>query len=212
PRWTRGARAADHRPRLWQQRGGCVGAPAYRSSHRQSKRLSDQRHDRSGECSARSGRRPMKSFRLGLSALVLLLGAGCMVGPDYSKPSVPMTAGYKEDQGWKLARPLDQIPRGNWWEILGDPKSNALEEQVSEANQNVKVAEARFRQARALIGFFRAGLFPLVTAGASASSLRNSPNRTNGSAFGGASSRDFLLTGDVSYEIDLWGRIRRSVT
>jgi NodT family efflux transporter outer membrane factor (OMF) lipoprotein len=154
----------------------------------------------------------MKLFRLGLTSLVLLLGAGCMVGPDYYQPSVPMTAAYKEDQGWKLARPLDHIPRGKWWEIFGDPQLNALEEQVSEANQNVKVAEARFRQARALIGFFRAELFPLVTAGASASSLRNSPNRLNGSAFGGASSRDFLLTGDVSYEIDLWGRIRRSVT
>jgi len=170
----------------------------------------------------------MKSFRLGLSALVLLLGAGCMVGPDYSKPSVPMTAGYKEDQGWKLARPLDQIPRGNWWEIFGDPQLNALEEQVSEANQNVKVAEARFRQARALIGFFRAGLFPLVTAGASALSVRRStlsPFSSSGASTGtsssggssggsssGASTGEFLLTGDVSYEIDLWGRIRRSVT
>jgi NodT family efflux transporter outer membrane factor (OMF) lipoprotein len=170
----------------------------------------------------------MKSFRLGLTALVLLLGAGCMVGPDYSKPSVPMTAAYKEDQGWKLARPLDQIPRGNWWEIFGDPQLNALEEQVSEANQNVKVAEARFRQARALIGFFRAGLFPLVTAGASALSVRRStlsPFSSSGASTGtpssggssggsssGASTGEFLLTGDVSYEIDLWGRIRRSVT
>src|ERR1700754_1130816 len=116
----------------------------------------------------------MKWFRLGLTALVLLLGAGCMVGPDYSKPSVPMTAAYKEDQGWKLARPRDDIPRGKWWEIFGDPQLNALEEQVAEANQNVKVAEAQFRQARALIGFFRAGLFPTVSAGASASSLRDS--------------------------------------
>jgi len=89
---------------------------------------------------------------------------------------------------------------------------NALEEQVAEANQNVKVAEARFRQARALIGFFRAGLFPLVTAGAGASSLRDSPNAPFGSSRDKASTRDFLLTGDVSYEIDLWGRIRRSVT
>jgi NodT family efflux transporter outer membrane factor (OMF) lipoprotein len=170
----------------------------------------------------------MKSFRLGLTAVVLLLSAGCMVGPDYSTPSVPMTAAYKEDQGWKLARPLDQIPRGKWWEIFGDPQLNVLEEQVSEANQNVKVAEARFRQARALIGFFRAGLFPTVTAGASALSVRRStlsPFSSSGASTGtssgggssggsssGASTGEFLLTGDVSYEIDLWGRIRRSVT
>ena len=90
----------------------------------------------------------MNSFRLGLAAVVVLLCAGCMVGPDYFKPSVPMTAAYKEGQGWKLAQPRDQIPRSKWWEIFGDAQLNALEEQVSEANQNVKVAEARFRQAR----------------------------------------------------------------
>ena len=159
----------------------------------------------------------MKSFDLGLTAVVVLLCAGCMVGPDYSKPSVPMTAAYKEDQGWKLARPRDDIPRGKWWEIFGDLQLNALEEQVSEANQNVKVAEAHFRQARALIGFFRAGLFPTVTAGGSALSVRNSqlsPSGTlsSGTSSSGASTGEFLLTGDISYEIDLWGRIRRSVT
>src|SRR5215468_12504224 len=122
----------------------------------------------------------MKSFFLGLTAVVVLLFAGCMVGPDYRRPSVPMTAAYKEDQGWKLARPRDDIPRGKWWEIFGDPQLNALEEQVAEANQNVKVAEARFRQARAMIAFFRAGLFPTVTAGASANSVRNSTVRPFG--------------------------------
>jgi NodT family efflux transporter outer membrane factor (OMF) lipoprotein len=158
----------------------------------------------------------MKSFYLGLTAVVLLLCAGCMVGPDYFKPSTPMTAAYKEDQGWKLARPSDTIPRGKWWETFGDPQLNALEEQVSQANQNVKVAEAHFRQARALIGFFRAGLFPTVTAGASALSVRNSQLSPSGTSSGtsssGASTGEFLLTGDISYEIDLWGRIRRSVT
>ena len=171
----------------------------------------------------------MKSFYLGLTAAVVLLCAGCMVGPDYFKPSVPMTAAYKEDQGWKVARPSDTIPRGKWWEIFGDPQLNALEEQVSEANQNVKVAEAHFRQARALIGFARAGLFPTVTAGTSALSVRNSTlspfsssgasssgtpssGGSGGSSSGGASTGEFLLTGDISYEIDLWGRIRRGVT
>ena len=155
----------------------------------------------------------MKSFRLGLTAVVVLLCAGCMVGPDYFKPSVPMTAAYKEDQGWKLARPRDDIPRGKWWEIFGDPQLNALEEQVSEANQNVKMAEARFRQARALIGFARAGLFPTVTAGASASSAARFAECAQPLVSSGTRPRgDFLLTGDISYEIDLWGRIRRSVT
>src|SRR5207302_8255820 len=173
-------------------------------------RFSDQWDDRSSEGSARSGRPAMKWFHLDLIAVVALLCAGCMVGPDYFRPSVPVTPAYKEDQGWKLAQPRDQIPRSKWWEIFGDPQLNALQEQVSEANQNVKVAEARFRQARALIGFARAGLFPTVSAGVSASSLRNST--TTQSPSSGASTRDFLLTGDVSYELDLWGRIRRGVT
>ena len=154
----------------------------------------------------------MKSFSFSLATIVALLCAGCMVGPDYFKPSVPMTATYKEDQGWKLARPSDAIPRGKWWEIFADPQLNALEVEVSEANQNVKVAEAHFRQARALIGFARAGLFPTVSAGFSASSLRDSTNRPFVTSANGASTGDFLLTGDISYEIDLWGRIRRSVT
>ena len=80
----------------------------------------------------------MKSFRFGLIAVVVLLCGGCMVGPDYYKSSVPMTAAYKEDRGWKLARPRDDISRGKWWEIFGDPQLNALEEQLIEANQNLK--------------------------------------------------------------------------
>ena len=151
----------------------------------------------------------MKLFRRSLSAAVALLCAGCMVGPNYRKPPVPMTPAYKEDAGWKIAEPKDQLPRGKWWEIFGDPQLSALEEQVNQANQNLKVAEARFRQARALTNFFRASLFPTVSAGISANSLRKSTNSSSGG--NGASTRDFLLSGDVSYELDLWGRIRRSI-
>ena len=103
----------------------------------------------------------MKSFYLGLTAVVVLLCAGCMVGPDYFKPSVPMTADLQGGPGLEArATPATHIPRGKWWEIFGDPQLNALEEQVSEANQNVKVAEAHFRQARALIGFCPRGIVP----------------------------------------------------
>jgi len=92
----------------------------------------------------------MKAFYLGLTAVVLLLCAGCMVGPDYFKPSAPMTAAYKEDQGWKLARPSDTIPRGKWWEIFGDPQLNALEEQVpGYANANA-VSAALAKRAEAV--------------------------------------------------------------
>ena len=155
----------------------------------------------------------MKLFYLGLTAAVVLLCAGCMVGPDYSKPSVPMTAGYKEDQGWKLARPLDHIPRGKWWEIFGDPQLNALEEQVTVANQDLKAAEARFRQARAMIGYARASEFPTISTGGGVSSVKrsaNAPYLTSTSKVGPTG--DFVLSFDLNYELDLWGRIRRTVT
>ena len=117
----------------------------------------------------------MKSLRLSLVGLVAMLLTSCMVGPNYSRPSVPMTTAYKESppagDGWKIAQPSDQTPRGNWWEIFGDPQLNALEEQVTVANQDLKAAEARFRQARAMIGFARASEFPTISTGLGISSI-----------------------------------------
>jgi len=76
-------------------------------------------------------------------------------------PTAP-TDTFKEVDGWKTAQPSDQINRGKWWEVFGDPKLNALEEQVSVSNQDLKVAEARFRQARALVHFNRSAEFPTI--------------------------------------------------
>jgi len=156
----------------------------------------------------------MMSLRLSLIGLAALLLMGCMVGPDYHRPSVPLTPTYKEapppGDGWKIAQPSDHISRGNWWEIFGDPQLNALAEQVAIANQDLKVAEARFREARALIRFNRAAEFPTISTGPSISSLGESSNRpfSTGSL---PSSGDFLLPFDFSYELDLWGRVRRTV-
>jgi NodT family efflux transporter outer membrane factor (OMF) lipoprotein len=146
--------------------------------------------------------------------------AGCTVGPKYVRPPVPMTPSYKEtppesyrEAGvWKPAQPADQELRGKWWEIFGDPELNTLEEQVTISNQDLKAAEARFREARALVGFNRASEFPTIAVGPSASYVKDSNNTPaypttvdrNGSG-------DFILPVDLSYEIDLWGRIRRTV-
>lgn len=156
----------------------------------------------------------MTYLRLSLVALAVLLLTSCMVGPDYTRPSVPMTLAYKEapppGEGWKLAQPSDERPRGQWWEIFGDPQLNALEAQVTAANQDLKVAEARFREARAMIGFARASEFPTISAGVGLSSIResrNAPFRIRSFPPSG----QFLLSFDLSYELDLWGRIRRTV-
>src|SRR5262249_10099210 len=98
-----------------------------------------------------------------LHALFALLLAGCMVGPDYKKQKVEVPEAYKENAEWKVAQPQDQLPRGKWWEIFGDPQLNALAEQVNVSNQSVQVALAQYRQARALIQEARSALFPTVS-------------------------------------------------
>ena len=135
-----------------------------------------------------------------------------MVGPDYQKPSVPMTPTYKEAEGWKAASPSDHLPRGPWWTIFGDPDLDALEAEITPANQNLKIAEARLREARALVRFNRAALFPSISTSAGAASVRestNAPFRGSGTNLG--NSGDLLLSLDMSYELDLWGRVRRTV-
>jgi len=157
----------------------------------------------------------------GILALLLgLLFAGCTVGPKYIKPTVPMTATYKEEapssfkesDQWQPARPGDQISRGKWWEIFGDPELNKLEEQIAASNQSLKVAEARFREARAAIRFNRASQFPTISTAPSASYVKNSDFSPNyPSRIQQASKGDFVLPFDLTYELDLWGRVRRSV-
>ncbi|HVT14587.1 MAG TPA: efflux transporter outer membrane subunit [Thermoanaerobaculia bacterium] len=143
-----------------------------------------------------------------------LAAAACAVGPHYKRPEAPVPAAFKEPPpgDWKPAQPNDAVLRGKWWEIFGDPALNALEEQVTVSNQNIAQAEAQFRGARAALGVVRAGLFPTVTAGASATRSRTPTLRAG--AAGTSSSGEttvFQVPIDLSYEIDLWGRIRRNI-
>ena len=87
---------------------------------------------------------------LALATAVLTLSTSCAVGPNYARPPVVTPAAYKELDGWKVAQPEDQAPRGAWWEIFNDPQLSALEEQVSAANQTLAVAAANYELARAL--------------------------------------------------------------
>jgi NodT family efflux transporter outer membrane factor (OMF) lipoprotein len=160
-------------------------------------------------------------FTFAIACSISLFLSGCMVGPKYVKPTVPMAPGFKEQppesfkesDGWKTAQPSDQTLRGNWWEIFGDPQLNALEEEVTVSNQNLKVAEARFRQARAMIRFNRSAEFPTITTSPSIANERlsaNQPYFPQSLANNGTGS--FTLPLDLSYEVDLWGRIRRTVS
>jgi NodT family efflux transporter outer membrane factor (OMF) lipoprotein len=177
----------------------------------------------------RAGRRLGLALIAGLAALVCY--TGCSVGPNYVKPQAPVPSSYKENVNWKTAQPKDQLPRGKWWLIYNDPKLNALEDQVDISNQNIAQAEANFRQAVAQITVARAAYFPTVSGGPSWSrfkrseSLGNTRSTSGGAAgtssstsggggigtFSGQTLNDYLLNFLATWELDIWGLVRRSV-
>jgi NodT family efflux transporter outer membrane factor (OMF) lipoprotein len=143
-----------------------------------------------------------------VACIVALLGA-CSVGPDYRKPTADVPQDFKETAGWKLAQPDDERPRGPWWEIYGDPVLTGLVSQIQVSNQNVHAAEAQYRQALALIGSARAGYFPTVTAGVAASRSQNTTAGATGRTGAAVTSTQESLS--TAWELDMWGRIRRTV-
>jgi NodT family efflux transporter outer membrane factor (OMF) lipoprotein len=160
------------------------------------------------------------ALRIGEKTVLLCLSVaaldGCMVGPDYVRPSAPTPAAYKEAAGWKVAQPSDDAPRGNWWEAFGDPDLNALEAQVDISNQTIQAAEARVRETSAATQAARAALFPVVNANASAVRSSRGAGTTNSTTTGGSSkvgsvSNSYNVALDASWEIDLWGGIRRGI-
>lgn len=147
-----------------------------------------------------------------LTVTSLLSLAGCTVGPKYRRPAAEVPPAYKEVGDWKPAQPNDQNLGGNWWEIFQDPQLNALEAQVNVSNQNLKAAEAQYSQSRAALRYQRADLFPTVTAAPSASRNKLSANRQpKSSQFNGISYTDLQIPFELSYQIDVWGRVRRTI-
>ena len=147
-----------------------------------------------------------------LMAITALQLTGCVVGPKYHPPAVQAPSAYKEVGDWKPAQPNDQNLGGSWWTLFQDPQLNSLEEQVNVSNQNLKVAEAQYRQARAVLRYYRADYYPTVTAGLSATRQRISARRAPPtSIFDGISYNDFVLPFSVSYQADVWGRVRKNV-
>jgi NodT family efflux transporter outer membrane factor (OMF) lipoprotein len=160
-----------------------------------------------------------RSFAILVFAGVFLLD-GCMVGPNYSKPPVPIApafkepppAAFKEGDGWKTAQPNDQVLRGDWWTMFNDPQLNALEVQVEQANQTLRAADANYRAARAAVMFARAGLKPSITTAPGIEAVHESVGKTSDGQIVHAGPGSFTLPIDFNWEIDLWGRLRRAVT
>lgn len=148
-------------------------------------------------------------------ALVLLGGlvslTGCAVGPKYHRPSAATSPTFKEMGNWKTAQPSDQNLGGNWWEIFQDPQLNALEQQVNVSNQNLKAAVAQYQEARAALRYARADYYPTITASPSATREKFSSNSPLTPTLRGATVNDFTIPLDLSYQVNAWGRVSRSV-
>jgi NodT family efflux transporter outer membrane factor (OMF) lipoprotein len=138
-------------------------------------------------------------------------GSACAVGPKYVRPAAPTPSAYKESRDWKPAQPADDRVRGAWWQLFDDGQLSALQAQLDAANQNLKAAAARYAEARALVGVARSSRFPQVAASAQATATRLSLHRPQASGTSRSRYTDYVLAGDVSYEVDVWGRVRKTI-
>jgi NodT family efflux transporter outer membrane factor (OMF) lipoprotein len=148
-------------------------------------------------------------LQIAVLSLMALALAGCAVGPRYARPKVTVPSAYKE-RGLPTPSSTQKLP-DKWWEMFGDPQLSSLEAQIQVANQNLKQAEAQFQQARAVVRYYRSGLFPAVSVGPSATREHTSYNRPPLAGLQGKTYTDLLMQGDLSYEVDAWGRVRRTV-
>jgi NodT family efflux transporter outer membrane factor (OMF) lipoprotein len=157
---------------------------------------------------------------LAVSLVALSALDGCVKGPKYAKPQVQIPANYKEitpdnfkeTDNWKLARPADDVIRGKWWEVFKDSQLSALEEHVNISNQSIALADANFRAARALVKQSRSQYFPTVTTSPSIVTSRPSSRISQANGSGTRVVTDYSLPFDASWEPDLWGRIRNTVS
>ncbi|AMM25682.1 RND transporter [Variovorax sp. PAMC 28711] len=147
-----------------------------------------------------------------LAAVTLL--AGCAVGPDYQAPAVDIPVSWQVEQPWREATPGDMLDKGRWWQRFGNARLDALQQQAIANNPTLAVASARLAQARATLDASAAARFPQIGLGTRASRLRISANRPltnyNASNFSTVQN-DFALSLTASYELDLAGRVQRSV-
>jgi NodT family efflux transporter outer membrane factor (OMF) lipoprotein len=149
----------------------------------------------------------MRSSRLFLtSAAIACLGlTACVQGPNYDRPSAVISANFKEVAGFTPAAPADALDRGDWWALFNDPILNDLESKVKVSNQTLIGDEAAYREARALVAEARSSLFPTVSADGSGT-------RSGGGSNAGGTRNAYRVDIGASWEVDLWGSIRRQIT
>jgi multidrug efflux system outer membrane protein len=157
-----------------------------------------------------AGRQPATRWVLA----VTLLCSGCTVGPNYNRPSAPVPAKWDVQEPWRQAEPKDAIPKTTWWSVFHDDELNGLENDLLAANQTLKASIATFQQARATAAITNATVFPEVGVNPSVGMQRYSGSRPTGSNLpltGAVTQANWLLPFNVSYEVDLFGKRRRSI-
>jgi NodT family efflux transporter outer membrane factor (OMF) lipoprotein len=159
--------------------------------------------------------------RIASLACLVLLAAGCSVGPDYKRPVVIPAAAFKEQDGWKPSEPADILSHGPWWRIFNDQVLSGLEAQVNLSNETVKSAAAAVDEARAMVREAQASFFPSLSLSASRTrtgeglgALSSGATSFGGtSAFSGTSLTETLnsVGASATWNIDIWGQTRRTV-
>jgi multidrug efflux system outer membrane protein len=148
----------------------------------------------------------------GALILAVISLAGCTVGPKYHQPVPPVPSQFKEG-GAAPDSGTPEIAYSDWWRVFKDPELSRFESDADAANQDIRVAMARVDQAEAGSRYARSFLFPTISVGASASRSREAQGRPNNGNTNGlaATFNDFQLPAFLSYEVDAWGRVRRSL-
>ncbi|MCQ4275954.1 efflux transporter outer membrane subunit [Stutzerimonas degradans] len=146
-----------------------------------------------------------------LAVIVMSLALGaCTLGPDYQRPQLPDAHAFKQAEGWKSAAPADALQRGDWWKLYGDAELDALVSRLNVSNQNLAVAEAQYRQARALVRSARSQLFPTLSGNAGVTRSRQTTGSSSSNVSAGVS-ESYEAGLSASWELDLWGRLRRGL-
>lgn len=146
---------------------------------------------------------------LAVLAMGLALGA-CTLGPDYQRPDLPLGSEFRQAEGWKNATPADLLERGPWWTLYGDAELDALVARLNRSNQDLAAAEAQYRQARALVRSARSQLFPTLSGSASGTRTGQGSGVQGSSGTSGVG-ESYQLGLDATWEVDLWGRLRRNL-
>jgi multidrug efflux system outer membrane protein len=159
----------------------------------------------------------MTTTRAAIGLVTALSASACAVGPKYQRPEAPVPSHFKES----AAQTGQSTPAGgspaiaynDWWRVFDDPVLDRLEQEAGAANQDIRIAVSRVDQAEAAARYSRSFLTPTISLGTSVSRTREAQNRPNNGNTGGraATYNDFQLPLFFSYEVDAWGRVRRSL-